>query len=173
MQRLFARRLRVCTISPSAREASLCTRVFFAPCRRLREALESSAELACTYPFTLTMYTTRPGRAHTTGVDAPDHNPHPTAGFRSTVRTVFGARYMPRCPIKSSFGRSGYSHPSYISSGSRAAVRCAACDAHAGPWFVVVERRGGFCPFSAHGPTQTRRRRSRLRPLRACRSFRE
>ena len=91
MQRLFARRLRVCTISPSAREASLCTRVFFAPCRRLREALESSAELACTYPFTLTMYTTRPGRAHTTGVDAPDDIPPP---FRSTVYRRFVARYM-------------------------------------------------------------------------------
>jgi hypothetical protein len=149
MQRLFARRLRVCTISPSAREASLCTRVFFAPCRRLREALESSAELACTYPFTLTMYTTRPGRAHTTGVDAPDDIPPP---FRSTrVPSIW--RAICRYPMKSSFGRSGYSHPSYVSSGSRAAVRCAACDAHAGPWFVVVaSAAGGFCPFSGpHG----------------------
>ena len=151
MQRLFARRLRVCTISPSAREASLCTRVFFAPCRRLREALESSAELACTYPFTLTMYTTRPGRAHTTGVDAPDDIPPP---FRSTVYRRFGALYA-GYPMKSSFGRSGYSHPSYVSSGSRAAVRCAACDAHAGPWFVVVERRAASAPSPARTVTQT------------------
>ena len=153
MQRLFARRLRVCTISPSVREASLCTRVFFAPCRRLREALESSAELACTYPFTLTMYTTRPGRAHTTGVDAPDDIPPP---FRSTVRTVdFWRAIRCRYPMKSSFGRSGYSHPSYVSSGSRAAVRCAACDAHAGPWFVVVERRAASAPSPARTVTQT------------------
>jgi hypothetical protein len=172
MQRLFARRLRVCTISPSAREASLCTRVFFAPCRRLREALESSAELACTYPFTLTMYTTRPGRAHTTGVDAPDDIPPP---FRSTVYRPDLARYIGICryPMKSSFGRSGYSHPSYVSSGSRAAVRCAACDAHAGPWFVVVERRAASAPSPARTVTQTETLTLAAASRFACRSFRE
>jgi hypothetical protein len=152
MQRLFARRLRVCTISPSAREASLCTRLFFAPCRRLREALESSAELACTYPFTLTMYTTRPGRAHTTGVDAPDDIPPP---FRSTVYRRFVARYM-QIPDEIEFWTFRLLPP--ILCIVRLACRGAVRGVRRSRWTVVrgcSERRAASAPSPARTVTQT------------------